>query len=55
MSEDVLMLNKYGQMGVKPFEIMNNKIVVDWGEAGTRPLSDFTHWMPLPAAPEEDK
>jgi hypothetical protein len=53
MSEDVLILDEYGQMSVKPFEIVNNKIVVDWGEAGTRPLSDFTHWMPLPEPPEE--
>jgi hypothetical protein len=53
MSEDVLMLDEYGQMSVEPFEIVNNKIVVDWGEAGTRLLSDFTHWMPLPKPPEE--
>jgi hypothetical protein len=54
MSEDVLILDEYGQMSVKPFEIVNNKIVVDWGEAGTRPLSNFTHWMPLPAAPKDE-
>jgi hypothetical protein len=53
MSEDVLMLDEYGQMSVKSFEIVNNEIVVDWGEAGTRPLSDFTHWMPLAQPPEE--
>jgi hypothetical protein len=53
-SEDVLMLDEYGEMSVKPFKIVNNEIVVDWGEAGTRPLSDFTHWMPLPAAPKEE-
>ncbi len=52
MSEDVLMLDEYGQMSVKSFEIVNNEIVVDWGEAGTRPLSDFTHWMRLPVPPE---
>jgi hypothetical protein len=54
MSEDVLMLDEYGQMSVKRFEIVNNEIVVDWGEAGTRPLSDVTHWMPLPELPEEE-
>jgi hypothetical protein len=53
MSEDVLMLDEYKQMSVKPFEIVHNKIVVDWGEAGIRPLSEFTHWMPLPKPPEE--
>ena len=53
MSEDVLMLDEYKQMSVKPFEIVNNKIVVDWGESGIRPLSEFTHWMPLPKPPEE--
>jgi len=54
MSEDVLILDEYGQMSVEPFEIVNNEIVVDWGEAGTRPLSDFTHWMPLPEPPKEE-
>ncbi len=54
MSEDVLMLDEYGKMSVKSFEIVNNEIVVDWGEAGTRPLSDFTHWMPLPKPPEDE-
>jgi Protein of unknown function (DUF551) len=53
MSEHVLILDEYGQMSVKPFEIVNNEIVVDWGEAGTRPLSDVTHWMPLPKPPTE--
>ena len=52
-SEDVLMLDEYGKMSVKSFKIVNNEIVVDWGEAGTRPLSDFTHWMPLPKPPEK--
>jgi hypothetical protein len=53
MSEDVLMLDEYGEMSVELFEIVNNKIVVDWGEAGTRPLSEFTHWMPLPKPPND--
>ena len=52
-SEDVLMLDEYGKMSVKSFKIVNNEIVVDWGEAGARPLSDFTHWMPLPKPPEK--
>jgi hypothetical protein len=55
MSEDVLILDEFGEMSVEPFEIVNNEIVVDWGEAGLRPLSDFTHWMPLPEPPKEEK
>ncbi len=53
MSEHVLILDEYGKMSVEPFEIVNNEIVVDWGEAGTRPLSDFSHWQPLPKPPTE--
>jgi len=53
-SKDVLILDEYGEMSVEPFEIINNEIVVEWGEAGARPLSDFTHWMPLPEPPKEE-
>lgn len=54
MSDDVLILDCYGEMSVEPFEKCGDEIGVDWGEAGLRPLSDFTHWMPLPKPPTEE-
>jgi hypothetical protein len=53
ISKGVLILDQYGEISVKPFEMLNDQIVVDWGEAGTRSLSEFTHWMPLPEAPKD--
>jgi len=55
VSEDALIINKYGEMKVSCFVTWGKEVSVDWGEAGTRPLSDFTHWMPLPAPPKEEK
>ena len=54
LSEDILLINKYGNMGVSAFYKYNGEILVDWGEAGNCLLEKFTHWMPLPAPPKEE-
>jgi hypothetical protein len=54
-SEDVLLQTQFGEMHVSCFENITREIRVEWGDAGFLSLDDFTHWMPLPAAPEEEK
>lgn len=59
-SEDVLLLSQVGRMEVSHIEKV--KRVVKWRgiepvietENGT-PIEYFTHWMPLPEAPKEEK
>lgn len=59
-SEDVLLLSQVGRMEVSHIEKV--KRMVKWRgiepvietENGT-PIEDFTHWMPLPEPPKEDK
>jgi hypothetical protein len=54
VSEDVLIINKYGEMKVSCFVTWGKEVSVEWGEAGDLLLEDFTHWMLLPAAPKEE-
>jgi len=54
ISDDVLLINEYGEMGVSALVAWDDKITIDWGEAGDLLLEDFTHWMPLPQPPKEE-
>lgn len=53
VSEDVLIINKYGEMKVSCFVTWGKEVSVEWGEAGDLLLEDFTHWMPLPEPPKD--
>lgn len=56
--EEVLWWNKAAhQAGVSSYEYMPhcNDTMIEWGDAGNVSIKNFTHWMPLPAAPKEDK
>lgn len=53
ISEDVLWLTRYGEMEVSCLERLRSEFRVDWGEAGSLKLDQFTHWMPLPEPPKE--
>ena len=52
VSDDVLLINKYGEMRVSCLVTWDGNISVEWGEAGDLPLENFTHWMPLPEPPK---
>lgn len=45
------------QSGVSSYKYMShcNDTMIEWGDAGYLSIKNFTHWMPLPAAPEEEK
>lgn len=55
ISDDVLWISRYGELHVSCLEQLRHEIYVDWGEAGLLKLDQVTHWMPLPAPPEEEK
>lgn len=44
------------QAGVSSWEYMShcNDTMIYWGDAGNVSIKNFTHWMPLPAAPREE-
>ena len=53
---EVLWWNKTArQAGVSSWEYMShcNDTMLYWGDAGNVSIKNFTHWMPLPAAPNE--
>jgi hypothetical protein len=45
------------QAGVSSYEYMPycNDTMIEWGDAGNVSIKNFTHWMPLPAPPKEEK
>ena len=45
------------EAGVSSYKYMShcNATIIEWGDAGYLFIKNFTHWMPLPAAPEEEK
>ena len=45
------------QSGVSSYKYMShcNDTMIEWGDAGYLSIKNFTHWMPLPAAPKEEK
>ena len=54
---EVLWWNKTAhQAGVSSWEYMShcNDTMIYWGDAGNVSIKNFTHWMPLPAAPKEE-
>lgn len=55
MSDRVLWLTCHEQMGVSRLKRLGSKFRVEWGGAGLLKLDQFTHWMPLPKPPEEEK
>lgn len=55
ISDDVLWITRYGEMEVSCLERVRSGLRVDWGDAGLLKLDQFTHWMPLPEPPKEEK
>ena len=53
---EVLWWNKTAhQAGVSNWKYMSycDDTTIEWGDAGNVSIKNFTHWMPLPAAPKE--
>lgn len=50
---ELLFVDRYGDRSVGSVErIYSGDLAIEWGDAGFRPIEEFTHWMSLPELPK---